>query len=74
MKKIKIYTFQCPICEKFFKAKQPAEPCCTGPSEMRDEHDMAVMRLLKIDEQHVPYFVAEKHAKGPLIVLPTDYC
>jgi hypothetical protein len=67
MKK-KVYTFKCPVCQKLYRAEDPGEPCCTGPSEMRDDHPMTVMHLLRVDKVDVHPVFAEKRAEGPLII------
>lgn len=65
MKK-RVYTFRCPECRKFFRAEEPGEPCCTGPSEMRDDHPMEVMRLVSVDDVEVHPDYAEARVVGPL--------
>lgn len=62
------YTFRCPICEKRFTYDQPGEPCCTGPSEMRDDHPMETMRLVSIAKTEVAPDYAEQRAGGVLIL------
>jgi hypothetical protein len=62
------YTFRCPLCAKIFKYDEPGEPCCTGPSETRDEHPMEIMRLVAIGGVDVDPFGAEKRADGALIM------
>lgn len=64
------YVFGCPVCRKRIRFDAPGEPCCTGPSETRDEHELTVMRLLRVDETDVHPARAEARAQGPLIVLP----
>ena len=55
-----IYTYQCPICRKLFRHGEKAEPCCTGPSESRDDHELTMMKLVKVDEDRVdPVLVAQ---------------
>lgn len=63
------WTFKCPVCRKVFRSDHgPGEPCCTGPSEMRDEHPMTIMRLDKVEYRAVDPLVAEARANGPLIL------
>lgn len=64
----KIYTFTCPECHKFFRTLDPGEPMCTGPSESRDDHEMILMRLHKIEDVEVPLQFAENRANNPLIM------
>lgn len=37
------FLFRCPICQKVVAFDDACEPCCTGPSETRDEHELTVM-------------------------------
>ena len=67
----RVYTFHCPICRKRFTSDEPGEPCCTGPSEMRDDHPMEVMRLFEVNDIQVSPAAAERRAHGPLL-LPGD--
>lgn len=46
----------------------PGEPCCTGPSETNDDHEMVVMRLVRIDDAHVHPEAAERRAAGSLLM------
>lgn len=62
----KVYTFRCPTCLKLFQQLEPGEPCCTGPSEMRDDHPMTLMLLHRIDELAVAPALARARARGPL--------
>lgn len=62
------YTFRCPLCGKFFTHDEPGEPCCTGPSEMRDDHPLTVMRLTRIAGEHVNPVRAEQRAQGTLLM------
>ena len=62
------YVFTCPMCAKFFTTDEPGEPCCTGPSESRDDHEMVVMRLHRVDKIEVSPVMAEKRAAGQLIM------
>lgn len=62
------YVFGCPVCHKTHRSDEPGEPCCTGPSEMRDDHQMQVMRLLKVDRDDANPARAEKRAKGELLM------
>ena len=66
-----VYVFECPMCAKTFRADEPGEPCCTGPSESRDDHELVIMRLLRIDKVEVHPMFAYKRAEGRLL-LPTD--
>jgi hypothetical protein len=66
--KRKVYTFACPVCRKLFRSDESGEPCCTGPSESRDEHPMEVMHLHSIQEAEVNPTLAERRAQGPLIL------
>ncbi len=60
------YAFRCPVCANVFRSDEPGEPCCTGPS-WQDDHEMTVMRLLKIDRQEIDPIRAEARASGPLL-------
>jgi hypothetical protein len=62
------FTFACPVCGKTFTYEGSAEPCCTGPSETRNDHAMTVMRLLKIERRNVDPVRAEARRHGPLIL------
>lgn len=62
------YVFGCPVCLKTFKYDEPGEPCCTGPSEMRDDHVMTVMRLVRIEKSEVHPRFALKRSVGALIL------
>lgn len=62
------YTFVCPLCCKQFRSDEPGEPCCTGPSEMRNDHPLEVMRLLRIDKDEVNPVLAERRAEGRLLM------
>ncbi len=62
------YVFICPVCRKTFKADEPGEPCCSGPSEMRDDHPLEIMHLLRIDKIDVNPVLAERRAAGRLIL------
>ncbi len=66
----KTYVFRCPVCLKTFKTDEPGEPCCTGPSEMRHDHDLAVMRLHSVDRREIAPARAIARSQGPLILLP----
>ena len=67
-RKRKTYVFTCPVCQKRFKSDEPGEPCCTGPSESRDEHPMEVMRLHSVQYEEVHPALAEARANGPLLM------
>ena len=62
------YTFGCPVCQKRYRSDEPGEPCCTGPSEMRDEHPMTTMLLVKVDQAEVNPARAEQRAAGELLL------
>jgi len=62
------YRFHCPMCGKFFRAADPGEPVCTGPSETRDEHEPTLMRLHSVDREQVSPMFAEARANAPLII------
>jgi hypothetical protein len=64
----KRYTFRCPVCAKHFAYDRIGEPCCTGPSESSDDHEMTVMRLVKVDQINIPEVVGAALANGPLIL------
>lgn len=70
----KTYLFRCPVCRKIFKADEPGEPCCTGPSEMRDDHELTVMLLVSVTHPDCRYSAdialatAERRAAGPLLL------
>ena len=74
-----VSTFICPVCEKKVRQTEPGEPCCTGPSETRHDHEITVMWLHKIDIPKqselgflAPSAYAEARAEAPLIFLDTD--
>jgi hypothetical protein len=67
------YLFRCPVCRKTFRSDEPWEPCCTGPSEMRHDHEMTVMHLERIDRREVGPQYAAARANGPMIQPPGDY-
>lgn len=67
-----IYVYVCPLCKKRWRSDSPNEPCCTGPSENRDDHEMTVMHLLKIGKVEIHPAVAARKAISPLILLPDD--
>lgn len=69
-KKRMIYIFQCPICQKKLRTGSSFEPCCTGPSENRDDHPMQVMRLLQVQKVEINPLESERKATGPLILPP----
>lgn len=62
------YIFGCPICRKQFSYDAPGEPCCTGPNETADDHEMQVMRLIRIERREVGPQYAEKRAAGALLM------
>src|SRR5208282_1964338 len=69
----KEWTFVCPVCAKTFRYDQPGEPMCTGPSEMRDDHEPTTMLLQKVRtiekvEKFLPPGMAEERLTGPLYV------
>lgn len=65
----KTYVFTCPVCRKTFCNDEPGEPCCTGPSETRHDHDLTVMHLLRVDRVDVHPVAAARRAAGPLLLL-----
>jgi hypothetical protein len=67
-----IYIFRCPVCKKKVRFGYPFEPCCTGPSEARDDHEMTVMLLHAVDDKEVNPIEAVARAARPLI-LPDNY-
>lgn len=67
-----IYTFGCPECRKIFRTDEPGEPCCTGPSEMRDDHPHIVMELLCINKVEVNPAIAAQRAVGRLLMPHED--
>jgi len=62
------YTFICPVCHKFYRTDEPWEPCCTGPSEMRHDHEITLMRLHRVNKNDVHPALAQERAAGPLII------
>ncbi len=62
------YTFGCPICGHRFTYDAPGEPMCTGPSQMRNDHEPALMRLLRRNRTDIHPAFAERRAAGPLIL------
>lgn len=62
-----VYTFRCPVCGKDFRSDEPGEPCCTGPSETRDDHEMTVMRLHSVGYREIAPAYAEQRAGGVLL-------
>lgn len=68
----KVYVYRCPVCANTVRFGSAHEPCCTGPSSSRDEHEMTVMRLFRVADDNVNPVIAEQHARGPLI-LPAGY-
>jgi len=70
-----VYVFGCPICHKEYRSDEPGEPCCTGPSETRDEHVLEVMHLLRVEstryEGNINPVKAGERAAGKLI-MPDD--
>jgi hypothetical protein len=44
-----VYVYICPVCRKELRFDDLYEPCCTGPSETRDEHDLTVMQVHRIE-------------------------
>ena len=63
-----VYTFICPVCAKIFRSQEPGEPCCTGPNESLDEHELTVMHLQTVDGIKFNPFHAWQRAQGPLIL------
>jgi hypothetical protein len=65
----KTYTFTCPVCHKHYRTDAgPGEPCCTGPSEMRHDHELTVMHLVRVDQREVHPAIGATRAAGPLIL------
>lgn len=69
-----IWTFRCPVCHKFVTWPHPFEPMCTGPSEMRHDHEPVIMHQwsVRADDGHVqqafiPSIIAERNAEGPMV-------
>lgn len=62
------YTYNCPVCNKKFTYDSNLEPCCTGPSESRDEHEITVMILHKIETTEINPVVAKLRSEGPLLL------
>jgi hypothetical protein len=56
------------MCSKRFVSDEPGEPGCTGPSEMRDDHPLETMRLLRVDREDVNPVRAEQRAAGELLL------
>ncbi len=63
-----LYVYRCPVCAKRFRTRDKFEPCCTGPSESRDDHEMTLMRLEAIDRQQIDPRYAEARTLRPLIL------
>ena len=63
------YTFKCPVCAKMIDFDYHAEPCCTGPSESRNEHELAIMSIVAINGRKIDPARGRAKADGPLIVL-----
>lgn len=63
-----IYVFACPVCRKQFVHDEPGEPCCTGPSETSDDHEMQVMKLVRVDRREVGPKYAQARADGQLLI------
>lgn len=69
----KTYTFRCPECGKHFRTDMGSgEPCCTGPSETRDEHELTIMHLHRVGSREINPIIGEMRAAGPLIIME-DY-
>ncbi len=62
------YTFRCPVCQKFFTYEHKEEPVCTGPSEMRHDHEHTIMRLHSVARREINPLIGEARANGPLIL------
>ena len=69
-----VYVFCCPLCEKVFEHDEPGEPCCTGPSESRDEHEMTLMHLVRIAHKEVGPKYAQARAEGQLLIIDGVGC
>jgi hypothetical protein len=63
------FTFECPVCAKRFRYDNAFEPLCTGPSESRDEHEPAVMRLLRADKKEIHPNIGLLLSEQPMIIL-----
>jgi hypothetical protein len=68
--RLNTYFYRCPVCKKSFESNSPNEPCCTGTSESRDDHEMTVMLLERVNTDYFNPIKAEKRAKSGFIVLP----
>jgi hypothetical protein len=67
--KFRVFTFRCPVCSKRFVTDEGAgEPVCSGPSEIRDDHELTIMHLLRVDEREIHPAVGAARAAGPLII------
>lgn len=71
----KAWLFKCDVCGKTYEYGEPGEPLCSGPSESRDDHEQAPMKLVSVrsarDDNVVKYAppgVAEARLDGPLYV------
>ena len=64
----RVYIFRCPLCAKTYRSEEPGEPCCTGPSESRDDHELTLMHLLRVDAIEIHPARAAVRAAGPLIL------
>ena len=47
---------------------EPGEPCCTGPSESSDDHELRVMHLVKMEHVDVAPKYGSERAQGRLIM------
>ena len=52
--------FRCPECGKLFRHEGEGEPMCTGPSEMRDDHEPTLMIATRVNGALWPEFVMAK--------------
>jgi hypothetical protein len=66
------YVFKCPVCHKLIRSDEPGEPVCTGPSEMRDDHEHTVMHLHKRQSVEVSPEYGAARAEGPLLILGNE--
>ena len=64
----KTYTFTCPMCAKHFTYDHEYEPMCTGPSEMRHDHEPTLMVLHSVNRRNIDPLIGAARAAGPLII------
>lgn len=63
-----IYVYHCPVCDKRFRSPSKSEPCCTGPCESRDDHEMTVMILESVNGERINPIIGKIKSLGPLIL------